>query len=264
MPSAARSGSRWGDAFGNRPAAFGLAGSPTLDRALLSTAQAIGDGTLTLGDVLAGASFRLPLSAANGEGKGGGMAVWGRGERQALESTESALAWDGTVLTGQLGIDTRLRDDLLAGLMLSHSAGEFDDSGDDHESRMTSVHPYLGWTSPQGIGVWGTLGYGRGEIEIEDAQARGADPGKPARRSDTTLKTATLVADGPLISGGATTLTLKGEASFARVEVEGNDVLMEEQAVNANRLRLSLEGQPRAGAGLGRDPEVIAGAGPAP
>ncbi len=37
-------------------------------------------------------------------------------------------------------------------------------------------------------------------------------------------------------------MKLKGEASWSQVEVEGNDELIEKQTVNANRLRLSLEG----------------------
>ena len=79
---------------------------------------------------------------------------------------------------------------------------------------MTSVHPYLGWTSPQGLGLWATLGYGQGEIEIDDEQAG-------RQTSDTSLKTAAMGASGPVLSDGS---------------------LIEEQTVNANRLRLSLEG----------------------
>ncbi len=48
--------------------------------------------------------------------------------------------------------------------------------------------------------------------------------------------------DGSLIERGRTTLMLKGEASVAQVEVEGDDDLIENQTVNANRLRLALEG----------------------
>ena len=249
---------RMGAAFGNRPASFNLAGSPTLGQALRSNARAIEDGALTLGDVLAGSSFLLPLAAADDgmAGGAGGPVVWGRGNRQTLESTDSDFAWDGTVLTGQLGIDTRLRDDLLAGLALSRSVGEFDYTAGaglapvrgGYESRMTSVHPYLGWALPQGLDLWATLGYGRGEIEIDDPQVRGLYPDKPVRRSDTTLKTAAmgalgpLMSDGSLIEGGTTTLMLKGEASVARVEVAGNGDLIEKETVHANRLRLALEG----------------------
>ena len=251
-------GARMDEACGEKAAAYTLAGGSTLYHTLRSNAQAIEDGTLTLDDVLAGSSFRLPLAAANDDLAGGvgGPVLWGRGERQALESRESAFAWDGTVLTGQIGIDGCLRDDFLAGLALSRSLGEFDYTdgtgpapvSGGYESRMTSVHPYLGWTSPQGLDLWATLGYGRGEIEIDDEQVRRIDPGNPVRRSDTTLKTAALGASGPLMTdgslgeGGRTTLMLKGEASVARVEVAGNDELIETQAVHANRLRLALEG----------------------
>ena len=249
-------GARMDDPRGKRAAAWTLAGGSTIHDALHAKAQALEDGTLSLDDVLAGSSFRLPLGAANDDMAGGGPVLWGRGDRQVLESTDSAFAWNGTVLTGQLGIDTRLRDDLLAGLALSRSIGEFDytdgtgptPAGGDYGSQMTSVHPYLGWLSPQGLTLWATVGYGRGEIEIEDAQVRDGDPDYPVRRSDTTLKTAAASASGPLmtdeslIAGGTTTLMLKGEASVAQVEVAGNDDLIEKQTVNANRLRLALEG----------------------
>ena len=251
-------GARMDEACGKRAAAYTLAGGSTIHGALHAKAQALEDGTLTLDDVLAGSSFRLPLAAASGDRTGGGPVVWGRGERHTLESTESALAWDGTVLTGQIGIDGCLRDDLLTGLALSRSVGEFDYSDGtgsspvrgDYQSRMTSVHPYLGWTSPQGLGMWATVGYGQGEVEIDDEQVRDGDPDYPVRRSDTTLKTAAMGASGPLmtdespIAGGTMALELRSEASWAQVEVEGegDDGLVAQQTVNAWRLRLALEG----------------------
>ena len=242
-------GARMDEACGKQAAAYTLAGGSTLYDTLRSNAQALEDGTLTLDDVLAGSSFRLPLAAASGDRTGGGPVVWGRGERHTLESTESALAWDGTVLTGQIGIDGCLRDDLLTGLALSRSVGEFDYTAatgpvpvsGDYKSRMTSVHPYLGWTSPQGLGMWATVGYGQGEVEIDDEQAG-------RQTSDTSLKTAAMGASGPLmtdespIAGGTMALELRSEASWAQVEVEGDDGLIAQQTVNAWRLRLSLEG----------------------
>ncbi len=122
-------GARMDEACGKQAAAYTLAGGSRIHGALHAKAQALEDGTLTLDDVLAGSSFRLPLAAAANDGMApgaGGPVVWGRGERHTLESTESALAWDGTVLTGQIGIDGCLRDDLLTGLALSRSVGEFD------------------------------------------------------------------------------------------------------------------------------------------
>ena len=251
-------GARMDEACGDQAVTYSLAGGSTIDQALRSTAWAIEDGTLTLDDALAGSSFLLPLGAANDDRAGGpgGSALWGRGDRQTLESRNSAFAWDGTVLTGQLGIDGCLGEDLVTGMTLSHSLGAFDYTDGTgpapvsgaYESRMNSVHPYLGWSSPRGFGLWGTVGYGWGEIEIDDEQVRRIDPGDPVKRSDTTLKTAALGARGPvmtdgsLIAGGTTRVMVKGEASVARVEVDGDDELIEKQTVNANRLRLALEG----------------------
>ena len=85
------------------------------------------------------------------------------------------------------------------------------------------------------------MGYGRGEIEIDDEEAG-------RHRSDTTLTTVATGASGPVISarsliaGGATTLMLKGEGSVAQVKVAGDDYLLRQQTVNAWRARLALEG----------------------
>ena len=137
----------------------------------------------------------------------------------------------------------------MTGLTLSRSIGEFDYSdgtgpvpvSGDYESRVTSVHPYLGWSSPRGRRLWGTVGFGRGEIEIDDEEVG-------RQTSDTFLQTAAtgasgpVMSDGSLIAGGTTTLMLKGEASVARVGVAGNHDVIEKRTVNANRLRLALEG----------------------
>ena len=242
---------RMDDSCGEQAAAYTLAGGSTIYDTLQSNAQAIEDGMFRLDDVLAGLSFVLPLGAVDDDMAGvpGGPVLWGRGDRRTLESQDSAFAWDGTILTGQLGIDSCVRDDLMTGLTVSRSIGAFDYTdgagpaamSGEYESRMTSVHPYLGWSSPRGLSLWGTVGYGRGEIEIDDEQAG-------RQMSDTTLKTVATGASGPLMSdesliaGGTTRLMLKGEASVAQVEVDGNDDLIETQTVNARRLRLALEG----------------------
>ena len=111
----------------------------------------------------------------------------------------------------------------------------------DYTSRMMSVHPYVTWWSPMGLDVWATGGYGRGEIEIDDEEVG-------THSSDTTLRLASVGASGPLLSeagllpGGTTTVRLKAQVSLARMEVEGNRSLLEEQTIDAHRLRLALEG----------------------
>ena len=253
-------GARMDDRCGQPAAAYTLAGEGTIYQALRANLPALEAGTLTLGEVLVGSSFLLPLGAANDDLTGGSRrpVLWGRGDRDTLGSNASALAWDGTVLTAQVGIDGCPRADLVTGLTLSHSVGTFgytDGTGQppvsgDYTSRMTSLHPYLGWASAQGLSLWATLGYGLGAIRIDDEQAG-------EHTSDTRLLTAATGARGPvlaarsLIAGGTTTLMIKGEASVAQVQVAGNDHLIEQQQVNARRVRLALEGSHEQALGAG-------------
>ena len=224
-------------------------GGSTLDRALYSNQRAIEDGTFAAKQLLAGSSFLLPLNeAAQATPTGvGALAAWGSGDWRRLsgDGDDGAVGWDGDVLGVHVGVDARLRTDLLAGLSVSWSEGRFDydgtPSGGAYQHRMTSVHPYLGWTAPGGLNVWATAGYGLGDIAISDDEI--ADE----QSSDTTMKTAgagankTLLSDDDLVAGGVTTLKLKGDASFTRIEVVGRG-LIDALSLDTSRLRLSLEG----------------------
>ncbi len=108
---------------------------------------------------------------------------------------------------------------------------------------MTSVYPYVAWWHGEGVHLWGAMGYGAGEVEIDDDEAG-------VQSSDGTLKAAALgghvrlLSDNDLIRGGeATTLTLKGEAWAARFDLENNGGLMRGLKIGVNRLRLVLEGE---------------------
>ena len=224
-------------------------GGSTLDRALYSNQRAIEDGTFAAKQLLAGSSFLLPLNeAAQATPTGvGALAAWGSGDWRRLsgDGDDGAVGWDGDVLGVHVGVDARLRTDLLAGLSVSWSEGRFDydgtPSGGAYQHRMTSVHPYLGWAASEGLNVWATAGYGLGDIAISDDEI--ADE----QSSDTTMKTAgagankTLLSDDDLVAGGVTTLKLKGDASFTRIEVVGRG-LIDALSLDTSRLRLSLEG----------------------
>ena len=217
-----------------------------LDRLLRSGGQALGDDAMSLEQFLDGSSFVLPLG-----GGGNGppdLTVWGSGDyRELSDGQASGVDWSGDVLSFHLGADTRLRPDLLVGFSVSRSKGSFDytDRTDpltfsgDYESRMTSVHPYVNWSVREGLEVWTTVGYGRGEVEIEEANLA-------TRSSDTELKTVAaglnreLWSQDDLLEGGQTTLRFKGEGSYARVKLEGSD-RMNPLTSEVQRVRLSLE-----------------------
>ena len=230
-----------------------LGGSSTLTAILTSNSQTLTAGSLNLKQLLGTSSFRLRLTE-DGSGAGPGcLTLWGQGDYRNLSSGDAqTLDWDGDLVTGQVGADALLRSDLLAGLAVSWSDGDFgytdytdrttgDPFSGDYRSGMASVHPYVTWWSPAGLDVWATGGYGRGEIEIEDGEAG-------TQISDTTLRLASVGASGPLpigdtlIAGGTTAVRLKAQASLAQMEVEGNGSLLEEQTITAQRLRLALEG----------------------
>ena len=221
-----------------------------LHQLLGSTSKSLSDDTLSSAEVLGNSSFALPLNASadNGTDGAGSFAVWGSGDYHKLSSADgSLLDWDGSVVSFHVGGDMRFRHDFLAGLSVSRSLGSFDytDRTDPshvsgtYESRMTSVHPYMNWSLSEAFDVWATVGYGEGEIEIEDKGG--------TESSSTKMTTAALGASGKLLSdeeflpGGTTTLRLKIEGSVARVEVAGNGNITPLSS-DHQRVRLSIEG----------------------
>ncbi len=215
-----------------------------------------------LTQLLSGSSFVIPLGAAATEDgtdrKDGGaghpsnsLALWGSSNYNNLSGgDDSAVDWDGEVMSGHLGVDAKLSDEVLAGLSLSLSKGSFDytdrtDNGDgkeamsgEQESRMISFNPYVGWTLGD-IGLWATAGYGWGEIEIDDEET-------DAQTSDMTQWSAaagargTLYSSDDLIAGGTTRLTLRAQGSVARIDVEGA-AMIEALSVDVYQGRSALE-----------------------
>ena len=205
-------------------------------------------------EALRGTSFALSVDGAAGEAAGGpGMMIWGGGDWRALSGGdgENPVEWDGDVLGARLGVDTQLREDLLAGVALSWTRGSFDWTGrgeagyreleGSHESRMTSLHPYVGWWPGGGVSLWASLGHGRGKVEIADDEAG-------RQSSDAVLNTLAVGGRAPLFSvdatilGGPVDLALRGEAWLARFEVEDENPRMAGLTVETRRLRLGLEG----------------------
>ena len=122
----------------------------------------------------------------------------------------------------QLGIDTLLRPNALAGLSASWSYGEFnyDDLADAgtgyYESTLTSIHPYVGWQS-NGTALWGAFGQGRGDVAI-------ADEGRAEQSSDLAMHGLSVGGRSKLVSNSnvhrQVSLHLQGDAMLARVDIE--------------------------------------------
>ncbi|MCY3730379.1 MAG: autotransporter domain-containing protein [Rhodospirillaceae bacterium] len=155
------------------------------------------------------------------------------------------MGYDGSVTSANLGIDTKLGADMLAGVALTQARGTVDYT-DSHDvtgevtASLTSVNPYVGWQMPGGMNLWGVAGYGSGEVQIDDESV-------DAQASDLTQRMVAAGVNRPLMSssemieGGTTNLRLKGEVAFTWADIDGSGSL-ENMSLSASRQRLMFEG----------------------
>ena len=141
--------------------ADGLAAAGEFMRA---NGRALEEGRASWKELLGGESFALSLGGDASSGASG-AAVWGSGDWRRLSRDEDALDWSGDLFSAHLGVDGPLGERLRGGLAASWFKGDIeytDRSGEaaiegTHESRMTAVHPYVGWYGPDGSRLWGRL-----------------------------------------------------------------------------------------------------------
>ncbi len=201
---------------------------------------------LDLRQVLLGSSFRLNVNAAQAGG-GPRLTAWGRFAGTRFASQDGTLSLDGDVLTGTVGVDGEW-DRVLAGVAVAHSRGDGgyrspDDTG-ELENTLTSLHPYLRYAVTDRLNVWGMLGYGWGQLELE--QGTGA-----AFETDTHLVMGAFGGRGILLAAdetGGFQLATRTDAMLTRTtsdavtgQSDGNGTLAASEA-DAHRLRLVLEG----------------------
>ena len=217
---------------------IGQAASGETEDALASFAHVLGthgeawaDGTVSWREALHGASFAHAFSAADGGGLPGGLGLWGAGDWRRLSGGgEGAVKWDGSVGMVHLGADARLGRKLLGGLAVSLAEGSFDyseRSGNDrgsHETRMTGVSPYAGRLLADGSRLWTMLGYGAGNVDIDDGEAR-------RQSADSTMKTVAAGGSLAVLSGAdsgisSAMLSVVGDAMLSRFEIEDNGDLI--------------------------------------
>ena len=111
-----------------------------------------------------------------GNGHWQSVTVWGAGDRRHLSRDVPSLKWSGELFAAHLGADADFGSGVTGGVGVSwfESRVDYVDRGEDepvegvHRSRMASVSPYVGWSWEEGSRLWGSVGYGSGEIEIDD------------------------------------------------------------------------------------------------
>ena len=98
--------------------------------------------------------------------------------------------------------------------------------------QLTSAHPYVHWAPIHGLGVWGSVGFGRGGATLTDEKGS-ADTGIG-------LSMAALGARRELMPIGRFELAIKADAFFVTMESEEHEHLPATSA-ETSRMRLALE-----------------------
>ena len=192
-------------------------------------------------ELLRGARFTLALGGdgrdAMGAGAHGVWTAWGRSVVGGFDGkSDTGQSVDGKVLTGYLGFDYAISD-VLTGFAISYSksGGDFTDTGsqvsNEMDASLTSLYPYVHWTSGTGQEFWGLLGYGLGDLEFKDAANR--------TQGDIEMRMAALGGRWSLPSTGEFRPALKTDVLAVQTVSDG--ALAAESSVQ--RLRLSLDVQ---------------------
>ena len=199
-----------------------------------------------LSSLFGGTSFQMPFGANDAPqqtSSGSQMATWGAGEYHYLgEPGSTALDWSGNMVSAHVGVDARVAPDILAGLAASYSSGAFDFTDrtgatpvtGTYGTTMTSVNPYVAWFSGErGTAVWGTAGYGWGDIEVDDLR-------EGLRTSPARTMTGGAGGSYQLLARGVGGVRLKGEGWAGQVMVDGGERI-DSVTLNMQRAKLALE-----------------------
>ena len=197
-----------------------------------------------------GQSLTLRAADDDSQEAPGGIGVWGSVDYRSLSGDDDdTLDWKGDVAAVFVGADTRVREDLMLGLQISRDWATLDyteRSGatprtGEIRTRVTSVAPYAGWFPSEGLRLWGTVGLGRGTLEIDD-EISGRETTDLTRVSPAGGATRELASSDKLLPGGETTLTLQGSGSMTWARIADNGSEIDALAVRMGLVRMKLDG----------------------
>ena len=214
------------------------------------------DNTIGGRDLVTGSSFNV-TTHANGEDL---VSVWGKGARTSFDGREGELSIEGEVVTGMLGADWT-REHWTAGVVFAHSVGEGSygphENGKNEqpswmrgtvESDLSSLFPWARHVLANGMEVWGSAGYGTGEVRITPKKGI-TDDDAPELRADLELWSAAGGVRGTLVDGGDDGITIKGKSDAMVVQTSSerggatNGGILEAARATVLRLRLGVEGE---------------------
>ena len=170
----------------------------------------------------------------------GGLNVWGRVTMGRFDAGANGRDVGGELNTGYLGVDRHFRDNLLAGVALTHSLSDLDSRTDatgsamEADASLTSVLPY-GRLNIEGGSVWGLLGVGWGELKLAD------EYGKVETDLSLRLVGAGWRREMTQSGSGDLSLAVKGDAMASWLSADGVAGQLSDADADAQRVRLLLE-----------------------
>ena len=231
---------------------------------------------------LSGSSFDLSLSGSSpadlerGQGpvetiiavpeSPGHWSLWGRGALTQLSGQDTGVNINGDVLTGLMGVDYA-RNRWLAGMALAYHDGNGSYTSTrnagtgDLDSTLVTVNPYLRYALTERLSVWGTLGYGTGNLRLTQTGTElNSVPGEPAGagvglqsdpgvippqqaiETDMSMAMGALGLRGVVYASVSTELALKTDALWVRTSSDETDG-MRDASADVSRIRLLLSGR---------------------
>ena len=187
--------------------------------------------------------FNLPLGQQDaGAAEGGlpGLRIWGRGSAGGFDGRpEAGFRMDGEVVGGYLGVDYRPRRDALVGVALVRNWGDVDYVIDDVTTgavdlELTSLLPYAHWNPRGDLEMWGLLGAGSGNAELEDEAGE--------VETDLEMRMAAFGLRQEVAVWREVAVALKTDAFLAELKTDAKAGLPKAGG-EAGRLRLRLEGR---------------------
>ena len=197
-------------------------------------------GIPTLGGIgLAGSSFDYS-PGGGGDGWLSNWSAWGRTSATRFDGADGRVRVGGEVATASIGVDAE-RGRWLAGLVLSNSRGSGNyrgSSGGRVSSELTSLNPFARFEVNGRSSLWGTVGYGVGDMTLTP---RGSGE---AMRSGLSSRMAALGGRGVLASrgdgDGQFRLAVRSDALWTSTESEAVEGLAG-AAGTTTRVRVLLE-----------------------
>ncbi|MCY4047622.1 MAG: putative Ig domain-containing protein, partial [Candidatus Dadabacteria bacterium] len=103
-------------------------------------------------------------------GESTGFRVWGHGYSRNIDVSEDATI-KGGLTGGIVGADTLILSNLLTGVSANLFSADMDFRRRGaavfaHETSAWTVNPYIGWQPAPRSTLWGTVGYGTGDIDV--------------------------------------------------------------------------------------------------